>query len=167
MADARGFTLTPVGDDVDNRVAILLAAAKADEANITNDKAKTAMSRRQGVLDELTKERNDTLDRWADAEALGLATDEIALNVYQKEHLKFLFGQTGFNPPVPARNPVSVSMHNPKFSAALWAINTEAYRRKGKVSYVVQQLGISTFGEDESFDGLYISVNNICVVDAK
>lgn len=89
---------------------------------------------RQAVLDKLTNERNCVLDRWADAGTLGLNPDEVALNVYQRNHLKFLFGETGFNPPVPARNPVSVNMHNPRFSAALWAVNTEAYRRKGSVS---------------------------------
>lgn len=89
---------------------------------------------RQLILDKLTLERNRVLDEWADPDTLGLSPEEVAVNVYQRSHLKFLFGETGFNPSVPARNPVSVSMHNPRFSAALWAINTEVYRRKGWVS---------------------------------
>lgn len=88
----------------------------------------------QPALAKLAKERNRILDRWADPGTLGLTAEEVALNDYQRQHLKFLFGETGFNPPVPARNPVSVSMHNPRFSTALWAVNTEAYRRKGTVS---------------------------------
>lgn len=89
---------------------------------------------RRAVLDKLTKERNTVLDRWADAKTLSLSTHEAELNKFLKKDLKYLFGQTGFDPPVPARNPVSVSMHNPRFAAALWAVNTEAYRRRGKVS---------------------------------
>lgn len=146
MADAGDSTMLSVSDiNSDNHHAAMLLVAKAKKAEQERDpdyhqattptKATTAKGGRQSVLDKLTQERNDVLDRWADAEGLGLVPDEAALNVYQKEHLKFLFGQTGFNPPVPARNPVSVSMHNPRFAAALWAVNTEAYRRKGKVSY--------------------------------
>lgn len=85
-------------------------------------------------LEILTKERNEVLDRWADPKTLSLSPEEIELNKFLKRNLKYLFGQTGFDPPVPARNPVSVSMHNPRFAAALWAINTEAYRRKSSVS---------------------------------
>lgn len=85
-------------------------------------------------LERLTKERNEVLDRWADPKLLSLTSDEVALNSFLKKSLRYLFGQTGFDPPVPARNPVSVSMHNPRFAAALWAVNTEAYRRKNSVS---------------------------------
>ena len=92
---------------------------------------------RRMTLDRLTQERNHILDRWADADTLGLTAEQVALNVYLRQNLKSLFGETGFDPPLPARNPVSVSMHNPRFSAALWAINTEAYRRKGTVSSAV------------------------------
>lgn len=88
----------------------------------------------QWTLEMLAKERNHILDRWADADALGLTAEEIALNSYQRRNLKSLFGETGFDPPLPARNPISVSMHNPRFSTALWALNTEAYRRRGSVS---------------------------------
>ena len=89
----------------------------------------------QAALDKLAKERNRILDRWADADTLGLTDEEIALNAYQRLHyFELLFGEMGFNPPVAARNSVSVSMHNPRFSAALWAVNNEAYRRKGSVS---------------------------------
>lgn len=94
----------------------------------------SASSEHQIVLEKMTSERNHTLDQWADAKALGLTPEEKALVAYQKSHLKFLFGETGFNPPVPARNPISVALHNPRFGAALWAVNTEAYRRKGSVS---------------------------------
>lgn len=106
-----------------------------DEGDGSVRMVKTArVSNRQLVLDQLTKDRNRVLDDWADAGTLGLTPDEVAINKFQRKHLKFLFGETGFNPPVPARNPVSVNMHNPRFSAALWAVNTEAYRRKGSVS---------------------------------
>lgn len=87
----------------------------------------------QVALEKLTAERNHALDNWADAHTLGLTSDEIAINVYLRHNLKFLFGETGLNLPVHPRNPVSVSMHNPRFSVALWAVNTEAYRRKGLV----------------------------------
>lgn len=90
-------------------------------------------AKRQSALDKLTKERNEVLNRWADPRTLGLTTEEIKLNTFLKSNLRFLFGQTGFDPPVNARNPVSVSMHNPRFAAALWALNTEAYRRRGAV----------------------------------
>lgn len=91
------------------------------------------LSEHQIVLEKMTSERNQILDRWADAKALGLTREEEALVAHQRAHLKFLFGETGFNPPVPARNPISVALHNPRFGAALWAVNTEAYRRKGSV----------------------------------
>lgn len=94
----------------------------------------TALSEHQIVLDKMTSERNHILDRWADGKTLGLTSEEKALVAYQKSNLKFLFGETGFNPPVPPRNPISVATHNPRFGAALWAVNTEAYRRKGSVS---------------------------------
>lgn len=113
--------------------------SSTDAANVTGTASFSKpdiTAERQNVLDKLTKERNHVLDRWADAETLGLVPAEVAINVYQREHLKLLFGETGFNPPVPARNPVSVSMHNPRFSASLWAVNTEAYRRKGTVSVI-------------------------------
>lgn len=94
----------------------------------------------QAALDKLAKERNRILDRWADVDTLGLTAEEAALNAYQRLHcFKFLFGEMGFNPPVAARNSVSVSMHNPRFSAALWAVNSEAYRRKGSVSSAAVQ----------------------------
>ncbi|CAN0137228.1 unnamed protein product, partial [Ascophyllum nodosum] len=92
------------------------------------------LSDRQATLDKLTKEREHVLDRWADADTLGLSQVEKEINSFQRKRLKFLFGEKGFNPPVNARNPVSVTMHNPRFSAALWAVNTEAYRRKGTLS---------------------------------
>ncbi|CAN0554076.1 unnamed protein product, partial [Ectocarpus sp. 8 AP-2014] len=92
-----------------------------------------AMDQKAIVLRKETSERDRILDRWADAEALQLTDEEANLNEYQRKNLKLLFGETGFNPPVPARNPISVAMHNPRFSAALWAVNTEAYRRKGLV----------------------------------
>lgn len=95
--------------------------------------ATSALSEHQIVLDKMTAERNRVLDRWADGKALGLTPEEKALVAYQRSNLKFLFGETGFNPPVPARNPISVALHNPRFGAALWAVNTEAYRRKGSV----------------------------------
>lgn len=91
------------------------------------------LSEHQIVLDKMTSERNHVLDRWADAKALGLTAEEAKLVAHQRANLKFLFGETGFNPPVPARNPISVALHNPRFGAALWAVNTEAYRRKGSV----------------------------------
>lgn len=103
------------------------AAAAAAEAAI-------AAEAKQAELDALTHERNQVLDTWADAKSLGLTTEEIKINMFLKSSLRYLFGQTGFDPPVPARNPVSVSMHNPRFAVALWALNTEAYRRRGKVS---------------------------------
>ncbi len=87
----------------------------------------------QAVLDKMTSEREHALDRHADSKALGHTPEETALNHYQKNDLKYLFGETGFNPPVPPRNPILVTTHNPRFSAALWAINGEAYRRKGLV----------------------------------
>ncbi|CAM9304919.1 unnamed protein product [Ectocarpus sp. 4 AP-2014] len=93
-----------------------------------------AMDQKAIVLRKETSERDRILDRWADAEALQLTDEEANLNEYQRKNLKLLFGETGFNPPVPARNPISVVMHNPRFSAALWAVNTEAYRRKGLLS---------------------------------
>ncbi|CBJ25480.1 alkylhydroperoxidase [Ectocarpus siliculosus] len=93
-----------------------------------------AMDQKVIVLRKETSERDRILDRWADAEALQLTDEEAKLNEYQRRNLKLLFGETGFNPPVPARNPISVAMHNPRFSAALWAVNTEAYRRKGLLS---------------------------------
>lgn len=96
--------------------------------------ATSAISEHQIVLEKMTSERNHTLDRWADSKALGLTSEETALVTFQKSNLKFLFGETGFNPPVPPRNPISVALHNPRFGAALWAVNTEAYRRKGSVS---------------------------------
>eukprot|EP00752_Nemacystus_decipiens_P010549 g9394.t1 len=111
--------------------------------------AKTAvseLSEHQIVLEKMTSERNHSLDRWADAKALGLTPEEEALVAHQRAHLKFLFGETGFNPPVPARNPISVALHNPRFGAALWAVNTEAYRRKGSLSRSQKEviaLGIS------------------------
>lgn len=74
------------------------------------------------------------MDDWADPKLLGLTNDEVKINFFLRSNLRYLFGQTGFDPPVPARNPVSVSMHNPRFAASLWALNTEAYRRKGVVS---------------------------------
>eukprot|EP00904_Undaria_pinnatifida_P000206 jgi/Undpi1/10186/HiC_scaffold_28.g12639.m1 len=86
----------------------------------------------RAALNKLAKERNHTLDRWADATTPGLTDEEVALNAYQRQHcFEFSVGEMGFNPPVPARNAVSVSMHNPRFSAALWAVNAEAYRHKG------------------------------------
>lgn len=94
----------------------------------------SALTEHQIVLEKMTTERNHILDRWADGKALGLTTEEKALAAYQKTNLKFLFGETGFNPPVPPRNPISVATHNPRFGAALWAVNTEAYRRKGSLS---------------------------------
>lgn len=94
----------------------------------------------QAALDRLAKERNRILDRWADADTLGLTAEEIALNAYQRQHcFEFRFRDRGFNPPVAARNSISVSMHNPRFSAALWAVNSEAYRRRGSVSSVMIQ----------------------------
>lgn len=100
----------------------------SEEANVVG-----IPSDRQALLDKLTDERNRVLDRWADGDTLGLSQEERDINSFQRKHLKFLFGETGFNPPAVARNPVSVTMHNPRFSAALWAVNTEAYRRKGTV----------------------------------
>ncbi|CAM9525996.1 unnamed protein product, partial [Scytosiphon promiscuus] len=108
----------------------------------------SAAAGQQAVLDKLTSERNRILDEWADPKSLG--EEEVALNEYQREHLKCLFGETGFNPPVPPRNPISVSMHNPRFGAALWAINTEAYRRKGTLSRGQKEviaLGVSLSNE--------------------
>lgn len=102
--------------------------------NATSRDDKLVDLHHQWTLDMLAKDRNYILDRWADADTLGLTAEEIALNAYQRRNLKSLFGETGFDPPLPARNPISVSMHNPRFSAALWALNTEAYRRKGSVS---------------------------------
>eukprot|EP00903_Cladosiphon_okamuranus_P009354 g8920.t1 len=94
----------------------------------------TSSSEHQVVLEKMTSERNHILDRWADSTSLKLTAQEEALVVFQKSNLKYLFGETGFNPPVPPRNPISVALHNPRFGAALWAINTEAYRRKGTLS---------------------------------
>ena len=111
-----------------------LPPSLAAAANATRDD-KLVDLQHQMALDKLAKERNHILDRWADADTLGLTAEEVALNAYLRQNLKSLFGETGFNPPVPARNPVSVSMHNPRFAAALWAVNTEAYRRKGTVSF--------------------------------
>lgn len=96
--------------------------------------ANAAEVARRAELEKLTKERNELLDRWADPKILSLTVDEVELNKLLKKSLRYLFGQTGFDPPVPARNPVSVSMHNPRFAAALWAVNTEAYRRRNSVS---------------------------------
>ena len=101
----------------------------------TRDESLVDLQHHQMTLDKLAQERNYILDRWADADTLGLTAGETALNAYLRHNLKSLFGETGFNPPLPARNPVSVSMHNPRFSAAMWAVNTEAYRRKGTVSF--------------------------------
>ena len=115
----------------DNIPSVVVANNNEDhgsEANVVG-----MPSDRQALLDKLTDERNHVLDRWADGDTLGLSQEERDINSFQREHLKFLFGETGFNPPVVARNPVSVTMHNPRFSAALWAVNTEAYRRKGTV----------------------------------
>ena len=106
------------------------AATGGCEARLGTD---AALSDRQAILDKLTKEREHVLDRWADADTLGLSQIEKEINSFQREHLKFMFGEKGVNPPINARNPVSVTMHNPRFSAALWAVNTEAYRRKGTV----------------------------------
>lgn len=100
----------------------------------TEVEATAAAKAKQALLDKLTTERNQLLDRWADPKSLGLTTEEIKINMFLRTSLRYLFGQTGFDPPVPARNPVSVSMHNPRFAVALWALNTEAYRRRGNVS---------------------------------
>lgn len=113
--------------------------AVAADATTTRDEKLVGLEQHQTTLGKLTKERNHILDRWADPDALRLTAEEVALNTYLRQNLKSLFGETGFNPPVPARNPVSVSMHNPRFAAALWAVNTEAYRRKGAVSLAAIQ----------------------------
>lgn len=124
--------------------------AAANATTTTRDEKRVDLEHYQATLGKLSKERNRILDRWADADALGLTAEEVALNAYLRQNLKSLFGETGFNPPVPARNPVSVSMHNPRFSAALWAVNTEAYRRRGTLSRSQKEvvaLGVSLANE--------------------
>lgn len=132
MADDKGMSTGTINLATD--VSGTEGSTPADNGGNGAGKMEARNPERQAVLDKLTKERNDVLDRWADAETLGLSSEEAELNIYQRQHLRFLFGETGFSPPVPARNPVSVAMHNPRFSAALWVVNTEAYRRKGSVS---------------------------------
>lgn len=109
--------------------------------NGTEDKQAEAQAAEEAEeLAEVTGKREYVLDRWANARILELNAEEVALNHFLKQSLKYLFGLTGINPPVAARNPVSVSMHNPRFATALWAINTEAYQRKGKVGSMIVTL---------------------------
>ncbi|CAM9651319.1 unnamed protein product [Discosporangium mesarthrocarpum] len=115
-------------------------------AHNIEDKGKGEKEVHRAKIEKLTRDREHTLNNWPDAKGLSFEDDEIALATFLRKDLKFLFGRTGFDPPVPARNPVSVSMHNPRFSAGLWALNTEAYQRKGYISRSLKEvvaLGIS------------------------
>ena len=116
-------------------------------------------SEHEMVLEKMTSERNHILDRWADAKTLGLNREEAELLAHQRLNLKFLFGETGFNPPVPARNPISVAQHNPRFGAALWTVNTEAYRRKGSVSGA--KFGIRHVSDHGKISPAYHKTENI------
>lgn len=57
---------------------------------MTSELASAAAEQQQATLDKLTSERNQILDDWADLTSL--ESEEVALNDYQRAHLKYLFG---------------------------------------------------------------------------